>query len=74
MNLTLARVKAATRLAMTQNGITGTVVRAYWHSTGLCTPKSGGPKFKHAGVIIEVGGREVKKFVTVEDNGGWSVK
>lgn len=74
MRLTLARVKAVTRQAMTDNGIVGTVVSACWHSTGLCTPKFGGPKFKNARCTIEVDGREVRKFVVLEDNGGWCVK
>ena len=75
MRLTLARVKAVTRQAMTDNGIVGTVVSASWHSTGLCTPKFGnGPKFKYARCTIEQDGRQVRKLVCLEVNGGWSVK
>ena len=74
MRLTLARVRKATRSALEQHGINGEVMDAKWLGQ-KSRPKFGnGPQFRVASIIVRFNGITMKKFVTLEDNGGWVVK
>ncbi len=72
---TLAGVKRVTREALRAEGLEATVESAKWLSTGWCWPKVSGPLFKVARVwLVNAAGSRYPKLVTVENNGGWSIR